>query len=146
MARPDYHGGMPVFKRIDHIELLTAEPQRIVDFYTRVLEFRERSRDRIPSTPLGPLDLIYLELGGTTVEVMHFPEAQRPLAPAGQGLGYRTIALEVSDMDEALAHLRAKGIEAVWGPVRKPTYARAEIRDPDGNAIELRHWIGARSL
>ena len=130
---------MHVFKRIDHIELLTAQPKRIVDFYTQVLGFRERSRDRIPSTPQGPLDLIYLELGGTTVEVMNFPDAN--LAPAGEGLGYRTIALEVTDMDEALAHLKAKGIKVVWGPVTKPTYARAEIRDPDGNAIELRHWI-----
>jgi lactoylglutathione lyase len=130
---------MPAFKRIDHIELLTAHPQRIVDFYTGVLGFRERSRDRIPTTPQGPLDLIYLELGGTTVEVMNFPDAS--LAPAGEGLGYRTIALEVTDMDEALAHLKAKGIKVVWGPVTKPTYARAEIRDPDGNAIELRHWI-----
>ena len=130
---------MQVFKRIDHIELLTAQPKRIVDFYTQVLGFLERSRDRIPSTPQGPLDLIYLELGGTTVEVMNYPEARH--APAGQGLGYRTIALEVTSMDEAIAYLRGKGIEVVWGPVTKPTYARAEIRDPDGNAIELRHWV-----
>jgi catechol 2,3-dioxygenase-like lactoylglutathione lyase family enzyme len=135
---------MEPFKRIDHIELLTAHPERMVGFYTDVLGFRERSRDRIPSTPHGPLDLVYLELGGTTVEVMNFPQAR--FQPAAEGLGYRTIALEVTDMDQALAHLRAKGIEAVWGPVRKPTYARAEIRDPDGNAIELRHWIKAQSL
>jgi hypothetical protein len=25
--------------------------------------------------------------------------------------------------------------------VKQPTYARAEIRDPDGNPIELRQWI-----
>src|SRR6266568_1958543 len=36
----------------------------------RVLGFRERERTRIPETPSGPLDLVYLELGGTTVEVM----------------------------------------------------------------------------
>ena len=130
---------MSAFKRIDHIELLTAQPERIVDFYTGVLGFRERSRDRIPTTPQGPLDLIYLDLGGTTVEVLTYPEAS--FRPAGEGLGYRTIALEVTDMDDALADLRAKGIEVVWGPVKRPTYARAEIRDPDGNAIELRHWI-----
>jgi hypothetical protein len=29
----------------------------------------------------------------------------------------------------------------VWGPVTRPAYARAEIRDPDGNHIELRQWI-----
>ena len=59
-------------------------------------------------------------------------------------LGYRMMALEVDDMDEALAYLKARGIEPSWGPVRRPTYARAEIRDPDGNGIELRQWT-ARS-
>jgi glyoxylase I family protein len=36
--------------------------------------------------------------------------------------------------------LRQKGVEAAWGPVKRPDYARAEIRDPDGNPIELRQW------
>lgn len=57
-----------MFKRIDHIELVTARPERAVAFYTEVLGFRVRSRSRVPATPLGPLELAYLELGGTTVE------------------------------------------------------------------------------
>ena len=60
--------GPEMFKRIDHIELLTAQPERAIAFYTGVLGFK------------------------------------------------------------------------VWGPVRRPSYARAEIRDADGNAIELRQW------
>jgi hypothetical protein len=32
-------------------------------------------------------------------------------------------------------------VQVVWGPITRPTYARAEIRDPDGNPIELRHWV-----
>ena len=32
------------------------------------------------------------------------------------------------------------GVGAAWGPVKRPDYARAEIRDPDGNPIELRQW------
>ena len=103
-----------MFKRIDHIELLTAAPERAVAFYTAVLGFRERERTRIPGTPSGPLDLVYLELGGTT--------------------------LEVEDMDRALEGLKAIGVEPVWGPMKRPDYARAEIRDPDGNPIELRQW------
>lgn len=59
-----------MFKRIDHIELLTAAPERTTAFYTRLLGFHERERTRIPETPFGPLDVVYLELGGTTVEVM----------------------------------------------------------------------------
>ncbi|HVJ13526.1 MAG TPA: VOC family protein, partial [Burkholderiales bacterium] len=70
-----------MFKRIDHIELLTAAPERAVAFYTGVLGFRERERMRIPQTPSGPLDLVYLELGGTTLEVMCYPEAKAPIAP-----------------------------------------------------------------
>jgi catechol 2,3-dioxygenase-like lactoylglutathione lyase family enzyme len=42
-----------MFKRIDHIELLTAAPERTIAFYTGVLGFRERERSRIPETPAG---------------------------------------------------------------------------------------------
>jgi glyoxylase I family protein len=130
-----------MFKRIDHIELLTATPDRTIAFYTGVLGFRERERSRIANTPSGPLDLVYLELGGTTVEVMCYPEA-KAIAPrsAEQRLGWQCLALEVDDMDAALNTLREKGVEAVWGPLKRPDYARAEIRDPDGNPIELRQW------
>jgi catechol 2,3-dioxygenase-like lactoylglutathione lyase family enzyme len=130
-----------MFKRIDHIELLTAEPERQLRFYTEVLGFRLRKRDRVPATPLGPLDLAYLDLGGTTVELMTYPESKPAAAQEGERLGYRMMALEVEDMDQALALLKDRGTEPSWGPVRRPTYARAEIRDPDGNAIELRQWL-----
>ncbi len=130
-----------MFKRIDHVELVTANPERLVQFYTEVLGFTVRRRDRVPATPSGPLDLVYLELGGTTVELMSYPETKSPAAPSGEHLGYRMMALEVDDMDDALAFLKSKGIEAAWGPIKRPTYARAEIRDPDSNAIELRQWL-----
>ena len=130
-----------MFKRIDHLELLTAQPDRAVDFYTGVLGFKVRSRDRIPQTPMGPLELVYLDLGGTTVELMCYPEGKVGEKIPGERLGYRMMALEVEDMDRALAGLKAKGIEPSWGPIKRPTYARAEIRDPDGNSIELRQWL-----
>lgn len=130
-----------MFRRIDHIELLTAAPERTVAFYTGLLGFRERERTRIPATPSGPLDLVYLELGGTTLEVMCYPQAG-PIPPRGTGqrLGWQCLALEVEDMDAALELLRQRGVEAAWGPVKRADYARAEIRDPDGNPIELRQW------
>jgi catechol 2,3-dioxygenase-like lactoylglutathione lyase family enzyme len=133
--------GVRMFKRIDHIELLTAAPERTVAFYTTVLGFLERERRRIPETPSGPLDLVYLDLGGTTLEVMCYPDAGS-IAPrsAEQRLGWQCLALEVDDMDAALRMLDQKGVQAAWGPVKRPDYARAEIRDPDGNPIELRQW------
>jgi glyoxylase I family protein len=130
-----------MFKRIDHIELLTEAPERAISFYVNVLGFRERDRAHIPQTPSGPLDLAYLDLGGTTLEVMCYPEAKSiPSRGAEQRLGWQCLALEVDDMDGALALLQGKGVEAAWGPVKRPDYARAEIRDPDGNPIELRQW------
>jgi catechol 2,3-dioxygenase-like lactoylglutathione lyase family enzyme len=105
-----------MFKRIDHLELLTASPERIVAFYTGTLGFRERERTRIPETPQGPLDLVYLELGGTTIEVMCYSQA-KSIAPrsAEQMLGWQCLALEVDDMERALAMLRTHGVQAVWG-------------------------------
>jgi glyoxylase I family protein len=130
-----------MFKRIDHIELVTANADRAVQFYTDILGFTVRRRDRVSSTPLGPLDLVYLDLGGTTVELMSYPDAKPAAPPSGERLGYRMMALEVENMEGALALLKSKGIEATWGPIKRPTYARAEISDPDGNAIELRQWL-----
>jgi glyoxylase I family protein len=130
-----------MFKRIDHIELLTAAPERTIAFYVGVLGFRERQRTLIPETPSGALELVYLELGGTTVEVMCYPEAKAiPSRSTEQCLGWQCLALEVDDMDGTLAALKEKGVETAWGPVKRPDYARAEIRDPDGNPIELRQW------
>ena len=130
-----------MFKRIDHIELLTADAARAIAFYTGVLGFTLRSRDTVQGTPLGPLELAYLDLGGTTVELMTYPEAKPAHREPGERLGYRMMALEVDDMDAALALLQAKGIAPSWGPIRRPAYVRAEIRDPDGNSIELRQWL-----
>ncbi|OGA74162.1 MAG: hypothetical protein A3G81_12850 [Betaproteobacteria bacterium RIFCSPLOWO2_12_FULL_65_14] len=125
-----------MFKRIDHIELVTADPGRAVRFYTEVLGFKERSRLTVPG-----LELVYLDLGGTTVELMTYTGMQPAPRAEGERLGYRMMALEVDDMQRTLDELKAKGIEPSWGPIVRPSYARAEIRDPDGNSIELRHWV-----
>ena len=107
-----------MFRRIDHIEVVTARPERAVAFYTEILGFRVRDRQRVPSSPHGALDLVYLELGGTTLELMCYPNASPPPREAGERLGYRMMAIEVDDMDAALGYLRQKGIEPTWGPMK----------------------------
>ena len=71
------------------------------------------------------------------------PLIARATRGAEQRLGWQCLALEVEDMDRALDELKAKGIAPAWGPMKRPDYARAEIRDPDGNPIELRQWYRA---
>ena len=125
-----------MFKRIDHIELLTSAPERTIAFYTGVLGFRERERMRIPERPSGPLDLVYLEIGGTTLEVMCYPEAKSiPPRSAEQRLGWQCLALEVDDMDGALAVLKERGAAATWGPVKRPLNPESAV-DPRHRACE----------
>jgi catechol 2,3-dioxygenase-like lactoylglutathione lyase family enzyme len=131
-----------MFKRIDHVEIVTDQPERTVEFYTEVLGFEVKARDRATRSGLGvPLDLVYLELGGTTIELLSYDGALVAPAPREEHLGCRMIALEVDDMNSTLACLQEKGVEDVWGPVTREGYARAEICDPNGFRIELREWF-----
>ncbi len=132
-----------MFKRIDHVEINTDQPERTIQFYTEVLGFKLRSRDRVERSGAGvPVDLAYLELGGTTVELISHEGAKLDPAPTGLHLGYNMIALEVEDMQKAIEFLKTKGVGVVWGPmIREKRYARAEITDPNGYHIELRQWF-----
>jgi len=130
-----------MFRRIDHIEIVTDRPQDTEDFYTGVLGFTVGARDRIARPDGSVLNIAYLGLGGTTVELMAYDGVAVAPQPALEHLGYRMMAIEVDDMKEALAYLKTKGVDAVWGPVFRDTYARAEICDPNGYRIELRHWF-----
>jgi catechol 2,3-dioxygenase-like lactoylglutathione lyase family enzyme len=130
-----------MFKRIDHIEIVTAQPERTVQFYTDVLGFQIKARDRIEHPGGSALNLVYLDLGGTVVELISYDGVEVDAEPGLEHLGYRMMALEVDDMDKTAAFLKEKGVAVVWGPVVRPTYARAEICDPNGFRIELRQWF-----
>jgi glyoxylase I family protein len=129
-----------MFKRIDHVEIVTDQPERTAAFYTEVLGFTVKAKDRI-ERPGSALNLTYLDLGGTVVELISYEGVAVEPAPQKEHLGYRMIALEVDDMQKTTEYLKEKGVEIVWGPVVRPTYARAEIRDPNGYHIELRQWF-----
>jgi catechol 2,3-dioxygenase-like lactoylglutathione lyase family enzyme len=131
-----------MFKRIDHVEIVTDRLEPTIAFYTDVLGFTVGARDRIARRDTDAvLHIAYLGLGGTTVELMSYEGVPVAPEPALEHLGYRMMALEVEDMKAALAYLKTKDIEPVWGPVYRDTYARAEISDPNGYRIELRHWF-----
>ena len=128
-----------MFKRIDHVEIVTDQLDRTVQFYTEVLGFTVKALDRIESSGLGvPINLVYLDLGGTVVELITYEGAAVDPAPRNEHLGYRMIALEVDDMQKTADYLRTKGVNIVWGPRVRETYLRAEICDPNGFHIELR--------
>ena len=131
-----------MFKRIDHIEIVTDQPKRTEKFYTEILGFRVRRSDHIDRPGgAGGLNLTYLDLGGTTVELIAYEGTPVEPAPQEEHLGYRMMAIEVDDMNQAAEYLKSNGVDIVWGPAVRDTYARAEICDPNGFRIELRQWF-----
>lgn len=131
-----------MFRRIDHVEIITDQPESTIQFYTGVLGFKVRSRDRVERSSAGPpIDLVYLELGGTMVELITYEGADVAPASTGLHLGYNLIAIEVEDMNEAIEFLKSKNVAVVWGPKMREHSARAEILDPNGYRIELREWF-----
>ena len=126
-----------MFKRIDHVEIITPDFERSIKFYTEVLGFTVKQRMPVLSPPLE--EIAYLQLGDTVVELMRVANPKSQPADAW-GTGYRMMALEVEDMDKAIAYLAEKGVAVTWGPVTLGTSKRAEIHDADGFPIELRQW------
>ncbi|BCS54254.1 VOC family protein [Geobacter sp. SVR] len=126
-----------MFKRIDHVELIPRDFDHAIGFYTEILSFTVKQRMMINAPPLE--EIAYLALGDTVLELMRVKEPVIGEQDPWQ-TGYRLMAIEVEDMDQAVAYLAGKGVPVTWGPVTFGRSKRAEIQDPDGNAIELRQW------
>ena len=78
-----------MFKRIDHVEIVTDQLDCTVQFYTEVLGFTVKARDRVERSGLGvPIELVYLDLGGTVVELISYQNAAIEPAPQNEHLGY----------------------------------------------------------
>ncbi len=126
-----------MFKKIDHIEIIPQNLEKTLEFYTGILDFKIKQRQKVEVPPLE--EIVYIELNGSVIELM---KVKNP-APAPQNpwqSGYRMIAIEVEDMNTAVEYLTSKGVEITWGPIVLEKSKRAEIKDPDGLSIELRQW------
>src|SRR5260221_2697761 len=94
-----------MFKRTDHVEIVPDKPQETEAFYTQVLGFRVKARDRI-ERPGSALGLVYLDLGGTTVELISYEGVAVDPAPHTEHLGYPMIAAEVDHMHTTAHYLQ----------------------------------------
>src|SRR5271156_5320889 len=126
-----------MFKRIDHVEVVPADFERSLRFYTEQLGFALENRHVVNAPPIA--EVAYLTLNESATELLR---ADAPAARSGRcAVGYNAMAWEVDDMETTLRELGAKGIAPTWGPRTNEAYVRAEIADPDGNSIELRQWF-----
>lgn len=126
-----------MFKRVDHVEILTRDARATIRFYVDVLGFRVLQEVPVPMSPMR--GVAYLGLGDTMIEVLDV-EGPDPRSDARWQVGYKALALEVEDMDAAVEHLQSHGISMSVPPVDLGDSFRGEFVDPDGLAIELRQW------
>jgi catechol 2,3-dioxygenase-like lactoylglutathione lyase family enzyme len=152
-----------MIRAIDHINLVVADLERSVKFYTDVLGFRKThdvymEGDWIESIIglRGVKGLVaFVELpggGGPRIELLQY------VTPAGVALpensrantrGLRHIALRVENISAMAAKLRAAGVTLFSDPVRVPQgvvkFAAGDktllyFLDPDGVILELAEY------
>ena len=103
-----------IFKRVDHVEIVPMDAEKTIDFYVNILGFRVKSRNEVKMPPMK--EVIYLELGDTVIEIVSVDDPQSK-AEATWEVGYRAIALEVTEMTAAVDYLQSKGIAIAMEPV-----------------------------
>lgn len=125
-----------MFKRIDHTEIIPVDMEKTIAFYT-VLGFKIKERRKVGMPPLE--EVVYMPLADTMIELLAVTGAV-PASNQPWQVGYRMLAIEVEDMDKAVAYLKSKGVEISRPPVSLGKSKRGEIKDPNGLSIELRQW------
>jgi len=147
---------------IDHINIVVADLERSVKFYTEVLGFTKTHDVYMEGEWIeaiiglqgvkGLVAFVELPGGGPRIELLEYR------APAGAVLpensqantrGLRHIALRVDDIAGMTARLRAAGVKLFSEPVRVPggvvKFAAGEktlvyFLDPDGVILELAEY------
>ncbi len=115
---------------VHHVSINVRDAAESIEFYTGVLGLTART-DR-PDFPFGGA---WLDIGGQQV---HLIEGDVP-DNCGQHF-----AVQVADLDAAVAELRDRGIE-VRDPGGVGTARQTFLFDPSGNMIELHEPAPART-
>ncbi|HXX86195.1 MAG TPA: lactoylglutathione lyase [Casimicrobiaceae bacterium] len=122
--------------RILHTMLRVGDLQRSIAFYTDVLGMKLlRTTDR----PEQKYKLAFVGYGdesqGAVLELTYNYGVDR----YDLGAGFGHVAIEVPDVAQACASVRAKGgsVTREAGPVKGGTTVIAFVQDPDGYKIEL---------
>ena len=123
-------------KAVHHIAIIASDYQRSLHFYTEILGLKMISEHYWASRESYKTDLA-LPDGTYVVELFSFPSPpQRVSRPEASGL--RHLAFAVTDIEQAVLEMTAKGVECE--PVRIDEYTGRKftfLQDPDKLPIEL---------
>ena len=146
----------PQVQRLQTIGLTVADLERSKNFYIHALRFeaiaeitvQEQSHSTSEGTDPATLRVATLQLGAEQIQLRQYLDcASQPLPADSQStdLWFQHMAIVVSDLDRAYAHLRSFSIEATSNepqtmPPDNPAAAgvRAfKFKDPDRHNLEL---------
>ncbi len=98
--------------RIDHVGVAVADAAPFLSFLSQA--FGAGAEPAIDAAAHG-VRVQFVHLGGSSIEVLEALGAESPIAAflARRGPGLHHIAVEVDDLDAALADLRARGVRLV---------------------------------
>lgn len=152
--RPDGWKMKPVLKRIDHINIVVKDLERVKGFFL-ALGFLQKDASRLQgewisnTVGLEDVDAEYVKLtlpgDRTAIELIQFQhpplvEITDPKKANTQGL--RHLAFEVTDIAAMVATLREQGIEPV-SPVQEYVPGNKKLvyfRGPEGILLELAQY------
>jgi len=145
-----------ISKRVDSVAITVSDMNRALPFYTKVLPFKIVADVEIAGEDYARLfgvfgmraRIVRLRLAQEYIELVDFltPEGRPiPVDSHSNDHWFQHIAIIVSDMDKAFAHLRSNNVTfASTGPQLLPAWnAQAGgitafyFRDPDGNHLEI---------
>jgi len=101
-------------KKIEHLGLACRSAEAAAKFYTEVLGLPVVSRENLPDMKL---QVVKVQVGESVLELLE-PEAggdpviSKFLESRGEGIHH--VCLEVEDIREAIAELKAKGYHPLW--------------------------------
>lgn len=140
---------------VDAIGITVSDMDRSLAFYTQVLAFKQVAEAEVLGEPYEHLtgvfglrvQVVRLQLGDEFIELIHYLTPRgRPIPESSHSNDrwFQHIAIIVTDMDKAYAHLRKHKVEhASPAPQRLPDWnpnaggIRAfYFRDPDGHYLE----------
>lgn len=130
-------------QKADHIALIVADVGRSCQFYTRVLGMWEVPRPQSFDFPGAWLQMNNFQIHLIGEDVEGRVKQLNPGYQAGElAIGHAThVAFEVNDLEEAMQHLHAQGVEIAGGPrPRGDGVQQLYILDPDGYVVELFVW------
>ena len=143
-------------KRVDSVGFTVSDMDKSLDFYTRVLPFVKVSDEELSGEKVEKLSGVFgarvrvvrLRLGGEVLELTEYltPRGRPiPVDSRSNDRWFQHVAIIVSDMEKAYAHLRAHKVRhASTGPQTLPAYITAAagikafyFKDADDHVLEI---------